>query len=107
MTAATQQPEALAGTEVLCTCGNRPKPQCPGEWEPGCDLGNNEAFAVAVDADPSLDDKAGLVSISIRLPRGLIEKLKEIAPEYGIGYQTLARVALVSFIQREKNRGLG
>jgi len=36
--AALEQPE-------LCSCGDRAKDQCPGEWEPGCDLGNNPAFA--------------------------------------------------------------
>jgi hypothetical protein len=34
----TEQPER-------CACGDRPKGKCPGEWEPGCDLGNNPAFA--------------------------------------------------------------
>jgi hypothetical protein len=36
--AALEQPEQ-------CSCGDRLKDQCPGEWEPGCDLGNNPAFA--------------------------------------------------------------
>jgi hypothetical protein len=36
--AALEQPEQ-------CSCGDRPKGKCPGEWEPGCDLGNNPAFA--------------------------------------------------------------
>jgi len=36
--AALEQPE-------LCSCGDRAKGKCPGEWEPGCDLGNNQAFA--------------------------------------------------------------
>lgn len=25
-------------------CKDRPKSECPGEWEPGCDLGANEKF---------------------------------------------------------------
>ena len=33
---------ALAGP---CPCGDRPADQCPGEWEPGCDLGNNPKYA--------------------------------------------------------------
>jgi len=33
----TEQPER-------CSCGDRPKDQCPGEWEPGCDLGNNPKY---------------------------------------------------------------
>jgi hypothetical protein len=28
-----------------CPCGDRPAAQCPGEWEPGCDLGNNPKYA--------------------------------------------------------------
>ena len=34
--------EALAEP---CPCGDRPAAQCPGEWEPGCDLGNNPKYA--------------------------------------------------------------
>lgn len=29
----------------LCHCGDRFKARCPGEWEPGCDLGNNPNYA--------------------------------------------------------------
>jgi len=36
--AALEQPEQ-------CSCGDRLKDQCPGEWEPGCDLGNNQKYA--------------------------------------------------------------
>ena len=28
-----------------CKCGDRGLSDCPGEWEPGCDLGNNERYA--------------------------------------------------------------
>jgi hypothetical protein len=34
-----------------CVCKDRPELQCPGQWEPGCDLGNNEKFARAVSLD--------------------------------------------------------
>lgn len=30
-----------------CKCGDRALADCPGEWEPGCDLGNNEKYARA------------------------------------------------------------
>ena len=33
-----------AGEEARCVCGDRALSECPGEWEPGCDLGNNEKF---------------------------------------------------------------
>jgi hypothetical protein len=37
--------KAALAEPVQCSCGDRLKDQCPGEWEPGCDLGNNPAFA--------------------------------------------------------------
>lgn len=27
-----------------CSCGDRYSEKCPGEWEPGCDLGCNEQY---------------------------------------------------------------
>jgi hypothetical protein len=36
---------AAASDEPKCSCGDRAKSLCPGEWEPGCDLGANEKFA--------------------------------------------------------------
>ena len=44
--AALEQPEQ-------CACGDRPKDQCPGEWEPGCDLGNNSKYARRVPLEHS------------------------------------------------------
>ena len=39
--------------EEPCPCGDRPAAQCPGEWEPGCDLGNNPEYAKRVNlAEP-------------------------------------------------------
>ena len=41
---------SLATTEVqMCACKDRPASHCPGEWEPNCDLGNNEQFAVPAE----------------------------------------------------------
>ena len=34
---------------VLCSCKDRPATKCPGEWEPGCDLGNNPKHARPVN----------------------------------------------------------
>ena len=28
-----------------CKCGDRALADCPGEWEQGCDLGNNPKYA--------------------------------------------------------------
>ena len=32
-----------AMAEMRCMCKDRSATNCPGEWEPGCDLGNNPA----------------------------------------------------------------
>ncbi len=37
--------EIEAALAEPCPCGDRPAAQCPGEWEPGCDLGNNPEYA--------------------------------------------------------------
>jgi hypothetical protein len=44
---------ALEQTE-RCSCGDRPKGKCPGEWEPGCDMGNNPKYArrVPLEQEP-------------------------------------------------------
>ncbi len=39
--AATPSP---AEQPEMCVCKYRPASECPGEWEPGCDLGANEKF---------------------------------------------------------------
>jgi hypothetical protein len=36
---------AEATGEPACECRVRPAHQCPGAWEPGCDLGSNPQFA--------------------------------------------------------------
>lgn len=33
-----------AASEACCICKDRAVSACPGEWEQGCDLGNNEAY---------------------------------------------------------------
>ena len=51
--AALAQPPAP--TAQQCPCGNRPADQCPGEWEPGCDLGANPAYVRV--AQPAADER--------------------------------------------------
>lgn len=46
----------------------------------------------------ALDDALGLQSISIRLPKQLIEAYKLIATHHGIGYQPLMRDILQRFV---------
>jgi hypothetical protein len=42
------------GAPALCMCKDRPLTECPGEWEPDCDLGNNPAYVkVFVPAKPA------------------------------------------------------
>ena len=36
-------------TSPVCTCGEKLAAQCPGEWEPGCDLGQTAEHASAVE----------------------------------------------------------
>jgi hypothetical protein len=36
----------------LCVCKDRPLEDCPGEWEPGCDLGNSATHVRAVNMSP-------------------------------------------------------
>ena len=43
----------LAALAEPCPCGDRSAAECPGEWEPGCDLGNNPKYAKRVNlAEP-------------------------------------------------------
>ena len=52
LAAQSAQAPAQAVQEARCACNDRPASECPGEWEPGCDLGNNPKYVRAyVDAD--------------------------------------------------------
>ena len=51
LAAQSAQAPAQAVQEARCACNDRPASECPGEWEPGCDLGNNPKYVRAyVDA---------------------------------------------------------
>jgi hypothetical protein len=47
-----------AGAEARCMCKDRAASACPGEWEPGCDLGNNAAYVRV--RHMSADDQAAI-----------------------------------------------
>ncbi len=47
--------DALRAALEQCSCGDRPKGECPGEWEPGCDLGNNPQYARRVPLKEKYD----------------------------------------------------
>jgi hypothetical protein len=64
--------EALAWARGLradsleyCSCGDRPKGKCPGEWELGCDLGNNPKYARRVPLEQEPVAFNALVAISL------------------------------------------
>jgi len=44
---------APTAAEALCMCGDRASTACPGEWEPGCDLGNNPAYVRVAQPAPT------------------------------------------------------
>ena len=84
-------------------------PKIPSEdaWE-NRDLGATESFVRKAPAEyeQSLDDKMGLQIISIRLQKSLIDDLKELAREDGLGYQPYIRQLLTQHVRNErKTRG--
>lgn len=77
-------------------------------WGPDGQLGNDAAHAEApaTDVSAEVDAALGLQAISIRLHKGLLDDLKLIANENGIGYQPLIRQALTRFANAEIKRML-
>lgn len=71
----------------------------PEAWE-ARELGADDAFAVVADPshEAALDAALGLQSISIRLPKQLIEHYKVIAHFHGVGYQPLMRDVMARFV---------
>lgn len=70
---------------------------CP--WETGT-LGQSEEHVIAADASTSraVDEALGLQTISIRLPRQMIEAYKLIAAFHNVGYQPLMRDILQRWV---------
>lgn len=71
-------------------------------WEDG-ELGRDEAHVrVADDGETAqVDEALELQMISIRLQKGLLDALKEIAGHHGIGYQPMIRDLLNRFARSE------
>lgn len=71
----------------------------PQAWESG-ELGADERYVRRADPkiEKAVDDALGLQSISIRLPKQLIEAYKHIAAYHGVGYQPLMRDILQRFV---------
>lgn len=63
-------------------------------------LGADEAYVAVADAShaEALDEALGMQSISIRLPKQLINHYKLIAQYHGVGYQPLMRDILSRFV---------
>ncbi|PUE27661.1 hypothetical protein B9Z39_07855 [Limnohabitans sp. JirII-29] len=68
-------------------------------WESRALGASAEHVAVAdIAHDMALDEALGLQSISIRLPKQLIDQYKLIAHFHGVGYQPLMRDILGRFV---------
>lgn len=71
-------------------------------WDEGV-LGNDEQYVrrAGPEVEKAVDENLGLQSISIRLPKELIEQFKLISKIHGMGYQPLMREALKRFAAAE------
>lgn len=71
-------------------------------WDAG-ELGLSEAHAQAApaDLDAAVDKALAMQLISIRLPQKLIDDLKLIAANEGLGYQPMIRRVLQRFASAE------
>ncbi len=67
-------------------------------------LGASEEFVrkASRKREKALDENLGLQTISIRLQKSLIDNLKELASEDGIGYQPYIRQILMRHVRHEK-----
>ncbi len=69
-------------------------------WDTG-ELGRDAQYVTVADAshDAALDEALGLQSISIRLPKELLNQYKLIAHFHGVGYQPLMRDVMQRFVK--------
>ncbi len=84
---------------------NMPRMFKESEWEQG-QLGASEKFVKKVSPahEKAVDDALNLQLISIRLQKDLIEELKFLAHEEGIGYQPLIRQILTNHLRHPIGR---
>lgn len=83
------------------------------KWE-SRELGGSEEFSRASSMSKQLkealnggsdaDANSSMQLISMRLPTALIDDLKKIGKEEGLGYQTLAREVLTRFVEAENRK---
>ncbi|RMD67690.1 MAG: hypothetical protein D6819_10970 [Gammaproteobacteria bacterium] len=67
-------------------------------------LGAEEAFVAVAgpEVEEAVERAAGTKLISIRMSQRMIDDLKFIAMQHGLGYQTLMKQSLARFIEAEK-----
>jgi len=82
-----------------------PKTASDEAWD-NRELGATESFVrkASPEHEKSLDDKLELQIISIRLQKNLIEELKDLAGEDGLGYQPYIRQLLTHHVRNEKRK---
>lgn len=75
------------------------------KWEKR-ELGAAEKYAApsAKDEGDAVDSALGLQLISIRLQGSLIEELKELAVQEGLGYQPLMRMVLTRYVKENEHK---
>ncbi len=81
---------------------------CSDEAWDNRELGASEGFVrkSSPEREKALDDALCLQTISIRLQKSLIEELKRLAEEDGIGYQPYIRQVLKRHARREKAKNV-
>lgn len=74
-------------------------------WDNG-ELGRDEEFTQRAEFDQAIEDALNdslrLRPISIRLDESLIDDLKMVAEQHGLGYQPMIRQLLKRFVVSEK-----
>jgi predicted DNA binding CopG/RHH family protein len=70
------------------------------QWEDGT-LGRSAEHAkrVAPEQEKEMDDALGLAPVTIRLQKSLVEQLKKLAAEDGLGYQPFVRQILTHYVR--------
>lgn len=71
----------MTTTSPRCSCGDCPAADCPGEWEPGCDLGANPAHVVAVQPAASSQPVAWIEGPHGAIRMNLLWKLDPMPPQ--------------------------
>ena len=73
------------------------------------DLGSDEQFArrVSPERERAVHEALGLHSISIRLQTEIIDQLKVLAKEEGLGYQPLIRQILTRYVKERSLKKVG